>query len=70
MAIIATSKVKLARKVQVDKCMEVNGDDQKHSSDVDASHLQGISAILISPALLDPVPLLEAFQQLLPEQAE
>jgi hypothetical protein len=40
MAIVATRKVKLARKVQVVERMEVNGDDQRHSSDVDTSHPQ------------------------------
>ena len=48
-AIIAMSMVKLRRKTQVD------GDDWRHSSDVDTSNPQGISAIQISPACSDIV---------------
>jgi hypothetical protein len=58
-AIVAASNVKLARKAQADKHMEVDGDDWRHSSDADTLHPQGVSAILISPALSDPVPPLE-----------
>ena len=58
-AIIAASKVKLARKAQADERMEVDGDDRRRSSDVDASNPQGISAIQISPALSDAASSLE-----------
>jgi hypothetical protein len=46
-------------KAQADKYMEVNGDDQRCSSNADTLHLQGISAILISLALSNPVLLLK-----------
>jgi protein SMG6 len=58
-AIVAVSKVKLARKAQVDERMEVDGDDWRQNSNADASHPQVFSTILISPALSDAVPPLE-----------
>jgi protein SMG6 len=55
--IVATSKVtvKLVRKAKADERMEADGDDRRRSGDVDASNPQGVSAILISPALPDAV---------------
>lgn len=37
-AIAAATNVKLARQVQADDCMEVDGDEQRCSSDVDPSN--------------------------------
>jgi len=58
-AIAAATKVKLAKKAQADERMEIDGEERRRSSDVDASNPQGISAIHISPVLSDAVPSLE-----------
>ena len=54
-ATAATSKVKLARKAQADDWMEVDGDERRRSSDVEALHAQSPSAIQDSPVLSDTV---------------
>ncbi|KAH9053859.1 hypothetical protein EDB87DRAFT_1676684 [Lactarius vividus] len=58
-AIAAATKVKLAKKAQADERMEVDGEERRRSSDVDASNPQGLSAIQISPALSDAMSSLE-----------
>jgi hypothetical protein len=45
------SKVKLARKAQVDDWIEVDGDKHRQSSDIEALHAQSPSAIQDSPVL-------------------
>ncbi|KAH9028113.1 hypothetical protein EDB85DRAFT_2074672 [Lactarius pseudohatsudake] len=58
-AIAAATKVKLAKKAQADERMEVDGEERRRSSDVDASNPQALSAIQISPALSDAMSSLE-----------
>ena len=55
----AVSKVKLARKAQVDDQMEVNSDKCGWSSDIEALHTQCPSAIQVSPMLFDTAASLE-----------
>jgi hypothetical protein len=58
-AIAAASKVKLARKAQADDRMEVDGDERRRSSDVEALHAQSPSVIQVSPVLSDTAASLE-----------
>ena len=69
-AIAAMTKVKLARKAQADNWMEVNRDECRRSSDVEAIHVQSPSFIQLSPILpdvaasLDPSPAFKMPQEL------
>lgn len=58
-AIAAASKVKLAKKAQTDERMEVDGDERRRSSDVEALHAQGHSATQASPVPSDAAGSLE-----------
>src|SRR5216683_5218252 len=58
-AITATSKVKLARKAQAGDWMEINGDECRQSSNVEALHTQSSTTIQVSPMLSDTVASLE-----------
>ena len=68
--IVAATKVKLARKAQADDRMEVNCDERRQSSDVEAIHVQSPSVIQLSPVLsdmaasLDPSPAFKMLQEL------
>jgi protein SMG6 len=54
-AIAVASKMKLARKAQADDRMEVDGDERRRSSDLEAIHARNPSAIQVSPVLSDTV---------------
>ena len=58
-AMAAASKVKLARKAQADDRMEVDGDERRRSSDLEAVQAQSPSAIQVSPVLSDTAASLE-----------
>jgi hypothetical protein len=58
-AMAAASKVKLARKAQADDHMEVDGDERKQSSELEAFHAQSPSAIQVFPVLSDTAASLE-----------
>jgi hypothetical protein len=58
-AIAAATKVKLARKAQADDRMEVDGDERRRSSDIEAVHAQSPSIIQVSPVLSDAAASLE-----------
>ncbi|KAI9463378.1 hypothetical protein F5148DRAFT_1313175 [Russula earlei] len=51
-AVVAASKVKLARKTQTDERMEVDVEERRRSSDLEAPHV-GPSIIQVSPVLSD-----------------
>ena len=58
-AMAAASKVKLARKAQADDRMEVDGDERRQSSDLEAGHARSPSAIQVLPVLSDTAASLE-----------
>jgi len=57
--IAAATKVKLARKVQVDDQMEVDSNERRQSGDIEAVHPQSPSVIHVSPILSDTMASLE-----------
>jgi len=52
-AIAVATKVKPVRKAQVDDRMEVNGEECRWRSDMEAVHTQSPSVIQVSPVLSD-----------------
>src|SRR6267142_1778401 len=70
-AMAAASKVKLVRKAQVDDRMEVDGNEHRQSSNLEAVHAQSPSVIQVLPVLsnttasLKPPPAFKMAQELI-----
>ena len=58
-AIAVVTRVKLARKAQADDRTEVDGDERRRSSDIEAVHAQSPSIFQVSPVLSDAAVSLE-----------